>query len=120
VLPSQNNLHLEIRETSSRVGILLTNKSPPYCGQNLFETSLNKLLPIIEENNVMPNHPFGFRGRHSTKEKTHRIVHQINETLKNKQEFIDITQAFDTVRHTWLLYKLRLSLPLDYFIILKS
>jgi hypothetical protein len=34
--------------------------------------------------------------------------------------FLDITQAFDKVWHTGLLYKLKLSLPLNYFLILKS
>jgi hypothetical protein len=34
--------------------------------------------------------------------------------------FLVITQAFDKVWHTGLLYKLKLSLPLNYFLILKS
>jgi hypothetical protein len=34
--------------------------------------------------------------------------------------FLDITQAFDNVWHTGLLYKLKLSLPLNYYLILKS
>jgi hypothetical protein len=34
--------------------------------------------------------------------------------------FLDISQAFDKVWHTGLLYKLRRSLPLNYFLILKS
>jgi hypothetical protein len=37
-----------------------------------------------------------------------------------KTAFLDISQAFDKVWHAGLLYKLRLSLPLDYFFILKS
>jgi hypothetical protein len=50
----------------------------------------------------------------------HRAVHQIKEALEIKQyysaAFLDITQAFDKVWHTGLLYKLRLSLPLNYLI----
>jgi hypothetical protein len=42
----------------------------------------------------------------------------------NKQhcsaEFVDITQAFDKIWHTGHMYKLRRSLPLNYFLILKS
>jgi hypothetical protein len=64
---------------------------------------------------------------HYTIEQTHRIVQQINEALERKQycsaAFLDITQAFDKVWHTGrtgLLYKLKLSLPLNYFLILKS
>jgi hypothetical protein len=63
----------------------------------------------------------GFTQNHSTIE---RIVQRINEALERKQycsaAFLDITQAFDKVWHTRLLYKLKLSLPLNYFIILKS
>jgi hypothetical protein len=59
---------------------------------------------------------------HSTTEQTHRIVQQINEALKSKQycsaAFLGITQTFDKVWHTGLLY--RLSLSLNYFTILKS
>jgi hypothetical protein len=33
--------------------------------------------------------------------------------------FLDISQAFNKVWHTGLLYKLRLSLPLNYFLVLK-
>jgi hypothetical protein len=46
------------------------------------------------------------------------------EALETKQycsaAFLDISQAFDKVWHTGLLYKLRLALPLNYFLLLKS
>jgi hypothetical protein len=51
-------------------------------------------------------------------------VQRINEDFENKQycsaTFLDISQAFDKVWHNGLLYKLRWSLPLNYFLILKS
>jgi hypothetical protein len=51
-------------------------------------------------------------------------VRWINEALENKQycsaAFLDISQTFNKVWHTGLLYKLRWSLPLNYFLILKS
>jgi hypothetical protein len=85
---------------------------------------LKGLLPIVENNRLIPNHQFSFRKRHSTIEQTHRIVLRINEALKNKQycsaTFSDISQASDKVWHTGLLYELRRVLPLNYFIILKS
>jgi hypothetical protein len=85
---------------------------------------LKRLLPMVEKNQLIPNHQFGFRQRNSTIEQTHRIVQWINEALEHKQycsaAFIDITQAFDKVWHTGLLYKLKLSLPSNYFLILKS
>jgi hypothetical protein len=85
---------------------------------------LKSLLPVVENNRLIPNHQFGFRQRHSTREQTHRIVQKINEALESKQycsaEFLDISQAFDKVWHTGLLYRLRRPLSLNYFLILKS
>jgi hypothetical protein len=82
-----------------------------------------RLLPKFEYNGLITNQ-CGFRQRHSTIEQTHRIVQRINEALENKQycsaAFLDISQAFNKVWHSGLLYKLRLSLPLNYFLILKS
>jgi hypothetical protein len=79
---------------------------------------------LVENNKLIPNHQFGFRQRHSTTELTHRIVQRINEALENKQygsaSFLDISQAFDKVWHTGPLYKFRLSLPMNYFFMLKS
>jgi hypothetical protein len=54
----------------------------------------------------------------------HCIVHRINEAFEHKAycsaAFLDISQAFDKVWHTELLYKLRQSLPLNYFLLLQS
>jgi hypothetical protein len=56
--------------------------------------------------------------------RTHRSVRRINEALENEhycsEAFLDISQAFDKVWHTRFLYKLRRSLLLNYFLILKS
>jgi retron-type reverse transcriptase len=77
-----------------------------------------------EDNRLIPNHQFGFRQRHSAIDQTHRISQRMNEALENKQycsaAFLDISQAFDKIWHTGLLYKLRRSLPPNYFLILKS
>jgi hypothetical protein len=76
---------------------------------------LKFLLPVAENNRLISNHQFGFRQRHSTIEQTHRIVQRINEALETNQyrsaAFLNITQAFNRVWHTGLLYKLRKSLP---------
>jgi hypothetical protein len=84
---------------------------------------LKRLLPLVENNRLIPNQ-FSFRQRHPTIEQPHRIVQRINEALENKQycsaSFLDIFQAYDKIWHTGLLYKLRRSLPLNYFLILKS
>jgi hypothetical protein len=85
---------------------------------------LKRLLKVVENNGFIPNHLFGFRARHSTIEQTHQILQRINEALENKQycsaAFLGISQAFAKVWHARLLYKLRLFLPLNYFILLKS
>jgi hypothetical protein len=45
----------------------------------------------------------------------------MNEALEYKQyssaAFLDISHAFDKVWHTGLLYKLRLFIPLNYFLV---
>jgi hypothetical protein len=62
---------------------------------------LNRLIPFIVHRNLIPNHQFGFRRRHSTIHQRHRIVHKINEALNDKLScsaaFLDISQAFDKV-----------------------
>jgi hypothetical protein len=83
-----------------------------------------RLLPIVENQLILPDHQFGFRQRHSIIQQAHRLVNKIHEAIKTKQycsaAFLDISQALDKVRHTGLLYKLRQSLPLNYFLLLKS
>jgi hypothetical protein len=58
---------------------------------------LKRLLPVVENNRLIPNRQFGVRQRHSTIEQTHRIIQRINEALENKQycsaAFLDISQA---------------------------
>jgi hypothetical protein len=83
----------------------------------IFETLLLKrFFPMVENNRLIQ--------RHSTTEQTHQIIQRINEALDNKQycsaAFLGISQAFNKVRHTRLLYKLGWSRPLNYFLVLKS
>jgi hypothetical protein len=51
-------------------------------------------------------------------------VKKINDALETKQycsaAFLDMSQAFDEVWHTALLFKLRRSLLLNYFLLIKS
>jgi hypothetical protein len=69
---------------------------------------LKRLLPVVGNNKLIPNHQFGFRQKHSTKEQMHQIVQRINEALENKQycsaAFLDISQAFDKVWHELFSY----------------
>ena len=91
----------------------------------LFEKLLtNRLLPLLEDLKTLPDHQFGFRKKHSTKEQIHRIIRNISQTLEKKKYcsavFVDIQQAFDKVWHEVLLYKLKKVLPHTYYSILIS
>ena len=83
---------------------------------------LKRLLPILEDKNIIPDHQFGFRHKHGTPEQCHRIVQEINKALENKLYcsivFLDISKAFDKVWHCGLLYKIKYLLPAPYYIIL--
>jgi hypothetical protein len=51
----------------------------------IFEKAiLNRLLPILEENRILPDHQFGFRQQRSTIEQVHRIT-EIRGTLGKKK-----------------------------------
>lgn len=85
---------------------------------------LSRLKPVLEENNIIPDHQFGFREKHATVEQVHRVVHKIRQSLEKKQYcsavFLDIQQAFDRVWHKGLLCKLKTFLPNSFYMILRS
>lgn len=91
----------------------------------VFERLLMKRLnPIIAENNLIPDHQFGFRQQHATIEQVHRVVNAIHKSFEEKSycsaAFLDVTQAFDKVWHEGLLYKIKQTLPDTFYRILKS
>lgn len=91
----------------------------------LFEKILlDRIKPHISARNLIPNHQFGFRQQHGTIEQVHRVVQKINQTLQTKRycsaAFLDISQAFDKVWHTGLLFKLKRDLPHNLFKIMES
>ena len=67
---------------------------------------LSKLQPLLTTNDLVPNHQFGFRAKHSTIEQVHRVYNILRNALENKQyctaAFLDVTQAFDKVWHLGL------------------
>lgn len=85
---------------------------------------LTRLMPILEEKNVIPDHQFGFRNGHSTVEQVHRVINVLTQALEKSEycsaAFLDVQMAFDKVWHAGLLYKLKMVLPQPYFLILKS
>lgn len=80
------------------------------------------LLPSLKEDlenlKIIPDHQFGFRGKHSTIEQVHKLVNEIKMALENKHLctgiFLDVAQAFDKVNHNGLLQKVSAFLPPKY------
>jgi hypothetical protein len=72
----------------------------------------------------MPNHQVGFRHAHSTVQQCHRIIDVINKALEKRQyctvEFLDVTTAFDRVRHKGSLVKIKRTFPPGYFKLMKE
>ena len=83
-----------------------------------------RLKPLLIGRKLIPEHQFGFREQHSTIEQVHRVVKEINKNMDVKKyctaAFLDITQVFDKVWHTGLLYKLKKQLPHELYRLLKS
>ncbi|KMQ84275.1 pol protein [Lasius niger] len=85
---------------------------------------LKRLMPIIETNQLIPDHQFGFRQNHSTIEQIHRLVGKINTTFEQKKycsaAFLDVSQAFDRVWHEGFLFKIKSLLPINFYDFIKS
>lgn len=108
MIPKPGKDHTKVE--SYRPISLLSNLS------KLFERILvNKLTLSVEQNNVIPEHQFGFRRKHSTTEQVHRITSAILKTFEEKKYcsalFIDVSQAFDRVWHEGLIYKIKRLFP---------
>lgn len=89
--------------------------------EKLFHTRLKK---IIDERQMVPDHQFGFRNKHSTVDQVHRITEIIEDCLEKKEicsaVFLDVAQAFDKVWHDGLIKKLKVLFPLQYTKLLES
>lgn len=85
---------------------------------------LSRLSPIIKERSLIPDHQFGFRQQHGTIEQVHRLVNEINDAFERRQyctaAFLDISQAFDRVWHDGLLFKIKKSVPIEYYNFIRS
>ena len=79
---------------------------------------------MLQTQNIIPDHQFGFRRQHATIEQIHRVVHTILEAYEKGQyctaAFLDISQAFDKVWHQGLLCKLHTIFPTNIYDILRS
>lgn len=79
-----------------------------------------RLQIILEGQNIIPYHQFGFKKQHSTTHQLLRLTETIERGFENKGYtvicFIDLQNAFDRVWHDGLRYKMiKLGLP-DYLI----
>ena len=80
--------------------------------EKLFQS---RIMKVVEEKNIIPDHQFGFRQKHATLEQVHRVTSTIRTALEEKEfcpaVFLDVKQAFDKVWITGLLHKLSRYLP---------
>ena len=87
----------------------------PILSKILEKLFLMRLMPLITRNELIPNHQFGFRAKHSTIDQIHRITDIVSNAFEEKKVcsavFLDVSQAFDKVWHEGLDYKLRCHLP---------
>ena len=71
----------------------------------------SQLVLILQQNNLLQNHQYGFRRSHSTThlllEATHDWALSLEARGSSHCLFLDFTKAFDTVPHHRLLLKLR-------------
>jgi hypothetical protein len=85
---------------------------------------LRRINKDLRTDEWIPHHQFGFRQGHSTIEQVHRITNVINKALEDRNYctavFLDVSQTFDRVWHSGLLYKIKQILPPFYFNLLKS
>jgi hypothetical protein len=96
----------------------------PVLRKMLEKILLKRLFKISNEQNALPDFQFGFRPKLATFYQLHRVVDLIASSLETKKYcsavFLDVAQAFDSVWHTGLLYKLKKIYPAPYYLLLKS
>ena len=95
----------------------------------VFSNILEKMIyvrikTIIEIKNLIPEHQFEFRSKHSTIEQMHRLINEIIVALENKEYctalFIGIEKAFDKINHESLLQTIRKQFPEQIHQLIKS
>ena len=76
----------------------------------LEKLTLKKISKVLNPQDWIPDHQFGFRQAHSTVQQYHRVRDVINKAVENQQyctaSFLDLSQAFDKVWPPGLLFKI--------------
>ena len=71
---------------------------------------IQRLMKTVDDKDLIPNHQFGFRAKHSTVEQVHRVSATIRQALEERTFcptiFLDVSQAFDRVWIAGLLHKI--------------
>jgi len=96
----------------------------PIIAKLLENLILRRIDPDFTTSDWIPDHQFGFRPAHSTTQQCHSITHTILKPIINNKEYctsvsLDVSQAFDRVWHSELLYKTKKHLP-TFIPLLKS
>jgi len=95
----------------------------PVMSKLVEKLEIKRLKFIIERKNLIPNHQFGFRSKHSTIDQVCRITNIIENALEEKTVcspvFLDMAQTFDKVWHEGLNYKVITILHKQYAEILE-
>ena len=72
---------------------------------------LNRLLQLLNKNDMLYKYQFGFRKNHATSNALTEVIDHIYKSLDVGNYvfgiYIDLKKAFDTVQHQILLYKLQ-------------
>lgn len=96
----------------------------PVLGKLFEKVMLKRIRPILKSQKIIPNTQFGFRENHSTTHRIHRIVDKIASSFEIKNfcpgVFLDVSQAFNRVWHTGLLFKLKMFLLTPLYLLTKS
>ena len=96
----------------------------PILSKILEKLLLKRILPVIDEYNLIPDHQFGFRRKHSTVEQVNRVYSTARKAIEDGEYctavFLDVSQAFDKVWHPGLLYKIKRLFPLEIYKLLYS